>query len=171
MQRSSVRATVRDSHPDANVFRRGLGVLYEDIEVSTFIKDPSVFQFELWRMNATVSVFADQTFVRKCCLRILVESFGIRMSRRGIQIVVLFFDVFAVIAFVTINAKESLFQNRIATIPQGQSKAQATLTIRDTQQTIFAPAIRTASRLIVGKRCPWRAVRRLVFADRAPLPF
>ena len=59
------------------------------------------------------------------------------MSRGGIQIEVFLLNVLTMIAFVTVDAEQPFFQNRIASIPERQRETQAALTVGDTQQTVL----------------------------------
>jgi hypothetical protein len=70
----------------------------------------------------------------------------------------------------TAEAKEPLFQDGIAAIPQGQRETEATLTVTDPQQAIFTPAAGTAAGMIMREVGPGRTIGRVVFPYRAPLP-
>src|SRR5207244_10734754 len=63
-----------------------------------------------------------------------------------------------------------LLQDRIAATPQRQSEAHAAFPVADAHQAVFAPAVRTAARMIVGKIIPAGSIRRIIFAHSAPLP-
>ena len=93
-----VAATVvyRDQHQ--NVFRPGLGVLDEDVEVTVIVEDARVDQFELGLILAPPAVLLDQPGIGKFPLRVFVEVLEVRVRWRGVEIVVEFLDVLAVIA-------------------------------------------------------------------------
>ena len=93
------------------------------------------------------------------------------MRGRGIEVVVALLHVLAVVALGIGQAEEPFLEDRVAAVPEGQGEAQAALAIGDAQQAVFAPAVGPAAGLIVGKVAPGIAVRRVVFADRGPLPF
>ena len=93
------------------------------------------------------------------------------MRRRAVNVVIDLFDVFAVIALTIAQAKEPLFQNRIAAVPQCQRKTQDLVFVRDAANAVLAPSISTGARLIVSKIVPRIAIGAVIFADGAPLAF
>ena len=80
------------------------------------------------------------------------------MGGCGIEVVKIFFDVFAVVAFRAGEAEEPFLQNRIVRVPKCQGKTEPALAVGDTEQAIFAPAISAASGVIVGEIIPDVAV-------------
>jgi hypothetical protein len=54
------------------------------------------------------------------------------MSRRAVQVVIIFLDVFAVIPLVIGQAERPLLENRVLAVPQGERKAQPLAIIADT---------------------------------------
>jgi hypothetical protein len=87
------------------------------------------------------------------------------MRGRGIQIIVQFLDILAVIALMTCYAEQPLFQNRILAVPKGEGKADALVIIRDARNTILAPPICAGTRLLVREMAPSVAICRVIFAD------
>src|SRR6266545_1215281 len=116
-------------------------------------------------------VIFDQPRIRKLGLRILVQVLDVRVRRRRVEIEVVLFDVFTVIAFAAGQTEYALFQNRIATIPQRQRETHHLLTIADSGQTVFVPAVGARPRVIVWKIVPGSATGAVVFAHRAPGAF
>src|SRR5215813_7654195 len=102
-------------------------------------------------------------------LRILIKASHVRMRGRGVEVVVVFLDVLAVISFVAGQAEQALLENRIAPVPQRQRKAQPLVIIGDAAQPVLAPAIGARPRMIVRKILPGFAGRTVVLADGAPL--
>ena len=95
-----------------------------------------------------------EQIVRIFSLRIFVERFEIRVRRRRIEIEVDLFDVFGVIAFVPVEAEEPLLEDRVLPIPKGRRKAEPALPIANSQQAVFAPAIRAAASMVVREIIP-----------------
>src|SRR6516225_10220232 len=90
------------------------------------------------------------------------------MRRRAVEVEVIFFNVFAVIAFASSQAKQPLLENGILSIPQGKGKTDHLMAIGDTGNAVFIPAVRFRSGVIMGQVVPCRAVSAVVFADRSP---
>ena len=83
----------------------------------------------------------------------------------------MFLDVLAVIAFRSAAAEQTFLQNVILLVPQRDAQADPTLSITKAQQAIFAPAIGATAGMIMRKRVPAFAIRRIILADCAPLSF
>src|SRR5262245_19133671 len=77
-------------------------------------------------------------------------------------------DVFSVVAFVIRQAEQSLFQDRILAVPEGDTEAQELVAIAEPAERILAPAIRPAARVIVGEIFPGAAVSAVVFTHGSP---
>src|SRR4029077_4881344 len=60
--------------------------------------------------------------------------------------------------------------DRITPVPKRQGEANPLVTVADPADSVFSPAIRARSCVVVRKIFPGRPVRTVVFADRAPLP-
>jgi len=71
------------------------------------------------------------------------------MSRCRIEVEVILFDVFAVIAFVSGQAKKTLLEDRVLSVPEGRGKTQALV-----GQAIFIPTISARLCVIVRKILP-----------------
>src|SRR5205814_469365 len=93
------------------------------------------------------------------------------MRRRRVEVVIELLHVLAVIALRAGQTEESLLQNRIFAVPECEREAKPALSIRNTKQAVFAPAIRAAPRVIVRKIVPAISARRIIFANRRPLSF
>src|SRR5262249_50639344 len=164
-------ATIRHGDPDQDVVRRRLGVLHEDVKVTSFLEDPGVEQLELGVPLAAPAVLVEQPLIRELRLRILVERFEVRVRRRGIEIEVALLAILSVVALRAGQPEQSFLENGIAAVPQRQGKTQAALPIANPQQPVLAPAIGTAASMIVWKILPGRPVPRIILAHGAPLPF
>src|SRR4030095_9801010 len=112
----------------------------------------------------------DQSRVGKFHLWILVERLHVGMRRRRIEVEILLLHVLAVIALVAGETEKTLLQNRVATIPQSERKAQPAFTVRDAEQAILAPTVGAAAGVIVGEVFPAGPALRIILAHRRPLP-
>ena len=65
------------------------------------------------------------------------------MGWGGIQIVVEFLHVFAVIAFVVCQAKETLLNDGGFAVPEGKGKAKSAVSVGPSHEALLAPAIST----------------------------
>ena len=134
------------------------------------IENAGVEQFKFRIVLPAPRVFVHKLIVRKFRLRIFVQALAIRMRRRGIEVVIALLDIFAVISFGPGQAEQTLFQNRIALIPQRHDKAEPAFAIGEAQQAIFAPAIRPAARMIMREITPAIPVGGIILPNRSPLP-
>src|SRR5262245_55408838 len=92
------------------------------------------------------------------------------MRRRAVEVEVVLLDVLAVVALAVRESEETLLENRVLAVPQGQSKAEPLLVVGEPRQAVLAPAIRARPRLVMGEIVPGVAVLAVVLAHRAPLP-
>src|SRR5207302_1983837 len=78
-----------------------------------------------------------------------------------------FFHVFAVVAFVAVQAKQPFLKNGIAPVPECRRKTDALMIVRDSADAILAPAIGAGTRVIMGKIFPGCAVGAGILANGA----
>jgi len=90
---------------------------------------------------------------------------------RGVEVKVVFLDVFAVIPLVAGEAEEALLEDGILAVPKSEGETEAALAITPPQQPIFTPPVNSAARVIMRKIVPAFAISGIVFAYRAPLTF
>src|SRR5512143_968335 len=90
------------------------------------------------------------------------------MRRRGIEVVVIFLGVLAVISLIAGQPEQPFFQNRIAAVPEGQREAQTLVVVADSRDAIFAPAIRPQVRVLEWEKLPRGAVLAVILANRSP---
>ena len=162
-------AAIGDRDADQRVVGAGLGVLGRHVEVLAAGKDARIEQLELRGPFVVGAAGLDQLFVGKCRLWILIKSFEIGVRRRGVEIVIQFLDVFAVIALRPRQPEQSLFQNRVFLVPQGQGETEAAFAIGDPQEAVLAPAIGPAAGVFMRERAPRVAAGGIVLADGGPL--
>ena len=88
-----------------------------------------ILKFVLRLLDGAGSVRVDQVGIRVFSLRVFVH--GLEVGRRGggVHIVVELLDVLAVVAFFAAEAKETLLQDAILAVPNGQAKTQAALAV------------------------------------------
>jgi hypothetical protein len=93
------------------------------------------------------------------------------MRGRAVKVVVILFDVLAVVAFAVGEAEESFLEDRIVAIPEREAEAEALLVVGIAGDAVFTPAIGARTSLIVREIVPGGAIVAVVFADGAPLAF
>ena len=170
-QKRGIRTTIRNRQTYENVIGTVLGVFDCPIEVAPFVEDASVGQFELRLIQSTTRVPRPQLIVGKGALRIFVEGFRINMGGRGILIVVDFLAVLAVIALLAVESEKAFLDDRILTVPECGSEADAALPVADPKQSVLSPAIGPKVGMFEGKVIPGFALCGIVFSDCAPLAF
>ena len=171
VNRRRFRSAVEHFDADAQVFRPRFGILDKYIEIAVVVENIGVEQFVLRLTAGTLAVFFNELRVGKFRLRILVEILHVGMRGRRIQIEIILLHVLPVVPFGWHQAKQSFLQNRIAAIPQRQSKDQNLVAVGHGSQTILAPAIGFGARQIVRKEIPCFAIRAVILPHGAPGPF
>src|SRR6516165_1158937 len=140
------------------------------------ISDPNPRSFScrlgkrgVWRIAAAAPpVFGDEPFVRIGGLRVLVEIAQPAVARRSIDVEIIFLDVLAVVAFVAGQAEGTLFEDRVAAVPQRERETQTLLLVAQSAQPVLVPAIGAGARLVVAKMVPGIAMGAVILADGAP---
>src|ERR1700751_968478 len=125
-----------------------------DIAVEVFVKQNEVipvaiglFEFEL--VLSMAAVLLDQLRVRKFGLQIFVEIVHVRVRRGAVEVEGVFLNVLAVVAFVSCQSKQTLFEDRITLIPQRRRKKNNWATTGDTRQSILVPTVSSGTGMIV----------------------
>ena len=103
-------------------------------------------------------------------MRILVEHPHEGVARHAVQVVVVFLDVLAVVAFLVGQAEEPLLEERVAAVPEGERQAEVLKAVAEAGESVLVPAIGAAAGVVVGEMVPGVAVGAVVFADSAPGP-
>src|SRR5258708_5669192 len=91
------------------------------------------------------------------------------MRRCGVEVVVEFLNVFAVITLTVREAEKPLFQNRILPVPECQTQTETLIVVAQAGNAIFAPTIGTAARLVVTEIIPGSPVWAVILTNRSPL--
>ena len=171
VQAGILQAAIVDRDANQDVFRRSLGILDKNVEVTIIVEDPSVDEFVLQLVSGASLVGDDDVLVGIGPLRVLIQVLHVRVRGRAVQVEVIFLDVLAVVAFRIDESEEALFQDGIFPVPQCQGEAQQLLVITDTCKTVFPPAIGPRAGLIMGEVIPGIAVGAVVLTDGSPLTF
>ena len=103
-------------------------------------------------------------------LRVLVEILHVGMRWRAVEVEVIFFDVFAVVALAVGEPEEPFFENRVFPVPEGECKTEPLLFVADAPQTLLTPAIGPRTGLIVGEEIPGVTVVAVILPNGSPLP-
>jgi hypothetical protein len=156
---------------DQNVIWRLFDVLDIDIEVLVLIEDARIDEFVLKLFSVAFLAGLHEVVVRVGRLRILVQVLHVRVRRSAIQVEVILFDIFAVVAFAVGQAEQTFFQDGVFAIPESECKTEMLLVIGDTCQAIFTPAVSTGACLIVREIIPGIATFTVIFTNGTPLPF
>src|SRR5207249_3182072 len=169
MQVGGYGSTVVDGDPDQDVRRRVLRVFRDHIEVTVAFEHAGVGQLELRILFAAPSILLYEVGVRKLLLRVLVEGFEVRMRRRRVHVVVALLDVFAVVPLAVGEAKQPFLQDRVASVPQGDSETERLLLVADAHDAVFTPTVGAAAGRVVAERVPGSATGAVILTNRAPL--
>ena len=161
-------APVFNGNFDQDVFDVGLRIFHEHIEVAIVGKHSRVEKFKLWIALAATPVFRHQLVIRKRRVRIFIQKLHVRVSRRAVEVEVIFLHVLAVISLVAGEPKKAFLQDRVALIPHRKGKTDELMTIADSTQAVFIPAVGTRARMIVGEILPRRPMGAVVFANCPP---
>jgi hypothetical protein len=129
MERRRLGAAIDRFDANKDIVRRRLGVFDKNVEVAVIIEDAGIDQLVFQLVLAVSAIFLDEAGLRKLCVGILVEKLHVRMGRGGIEIEVVFLDVFAVVAFVAGEPKQALFEDRIFLIPERKRETDVLMTI------------------------------------------
>src|SRR6185437_469887 len=153
---------VRNRKPDEDVFGTRLGVLGENVEVPPLLEHPGVGELELAIIPAPAAILGHQLVVRERGLRVLVERLEVGVRGRRVEVVVALFHLLAVVAFWTGETEEPFLEDRIAAIPERQPEAEPALPVGDAEETILAPTVDPAARMVVREVVPAIAVGGVV---------
>ena len=63
------------------------------------------------------------------------------------------------------DAKETLLENRVLSIPEGEAKTEPLVIIRDARNSVFAPAICTGPSVFMREMAPCVTISRIIFTD------
>ena len=171
MNRRCKVASIRDRNANQDIVGSCFRVFREHIKISALIKNPGVREFKLGIVSPSPTILSDQLIVWELRLRILIQRLHVGMCWCGIEIKITLLHIFSVISFRSGQTEKSLFENLVLAIPEREREAQATFSIRDSQQPVFAPSIGTTSSMFMGKGVPAFTGRGVIFTHSSPLTF
>ena len=169
MKRSALWAAIGRADFDEHVFDIALGIFDEHVEIAALGKYASIEQLKFGSASTALGIFFDEPPVREFGLRILVEHAHVAVGRGGVEIEIIFFNIFAVIALRAGEAKEAFLQDGVAAIPKGQRETDHLMAVANAANAVFTPAIGAAIGMVEGKIVPGGAIGAVIFADGAPL--
>src|SRR6188472_4182167 len=148
--------------------RRGFRVRDVDRPIPPMIKNTGVRELKLRFVAGTSAVLMDQPLIRKRLLRIVISPAQPGMARQPIEIPPILLHVLAMYSLRPDKAEHALFHDRINAIPQRQRKTQIMMNIRQAGHTVFVPAVRPGSRMIMRKETPGITAVAVVLPHGAP---
>src|SRR5207302_1965293 len=131
-----------------------LGILYIDVEIAVGIEDAGIDDLEFRLLLTALRVLLRQTGVGIFGLRIFVEHPGVAVGRHGVEIIVKLLDVLTVIALAIAQAEQALLQDRVLAVPERDGEAQTLLPVAEPADSVLAPAIRAARRVLMREVVP-----------------
>ncbi len=162
------RPTVYHSDLDQNVFLGRLGVLDENVKITVIFKYPGVQKFVFKIVESAPPVFSEQVCVRKLGLGILVKHLHVAVRGGAVEIEIVLFDIFPVVALGVGQTKQPLLEEGIPAVPEGQGQAEILVPVADSGQAILIPAVDSAAGMLVGEEIPGFSVFTVIFAHRSP---
>ena len=152
------------------VIRAGLGVFHRDLEVAVLGEHSRILQLKLALVPAAPAVFLAQARIRELGLWVVVDGAHVAVRRRAGRVEIRLLHILAVVALGPGQAEQPFLQDGVAAVPHREAEAQPALAVGDAEQTVLAPAVGAAGRVIEGEIFPRLAVGRVILAHRAPLP-
>jgi len=135
------------------------------------IKDAGVEELILHLVAVAPLVRFHQVSVGIGSLGILVEILHVRVRRRAVEIEVVLLHVLAVVRLAVREPEDTLLEDGVLPVPQGQGKAEPLLVVGDAGDAVLAPAVSARAGMIVREEVPGVTPLAVVLTDRAPLPF
>ncbi len=161
---------VRRGDLDQNIVRPALRIFNLHVEIAVLGKSLRIGDFKLALQIRAMAIGLHQLPVGIGPLRIFIKRPLIRMGRHRIEIKVGLLHILPVIALRIRQPEKPFLEDRIGPVPQGRRKTETALAIRKPEQTVLAPAIGPAPRVIVRQIIPTVPARRIILANRPPLP-
>ncbi len=147
-----------------------LGIFGEDVEITSFIENAGVGELVFRIGTGAAAIFFDEIGVGKFALRIFVKAFEVGAGGGGIEIVIEFLHVLAVVSLVAGEAEKSLLQNGIFSIPERKREAKVLMVVANAQNAVFGPAVGSGACVIMRKIFPSSAVGAVILPHIAPGP-
>ena len=170
VERGGLGAAVDGGHPHQDVFRRGLGVLDDHVEVPVLVEQAGLDQLVLELAAVPASVLLEEPAVGELGLRVLVDVPHVAVARGVVDVEVVLLAVLPVVSLVAGQAEQPLLQDRIAAVPHGEGQADEAVAVGKPGDAILTPAVDPGASLVVVEVFPRGAALAVVFPHRAPLP-
>ena len=87
-------------------------------------------------------------------IRSYYEHLHVAVRRGAVEIEIVLFDIFPVVALGVAQTKQPLLEEGIPTVPEGQGQAEILVPVTDPGQAILIPAVDSAAGMLVGKEIP-----------------
>src|SRR6185503_17099583 len=116
MQFRGNRSTIGRSDSNQNVLGAALGIVHKDVEVSIVVEDTGVDEFKLGRTPVSRATAKHEFSIRERRLRVFVQVPHVGMRRSTVQVVVVVFNIFTVVAFVAGESENAFLQNWVAAV-------------------------------------------------------
>ena len=140
-----------------------------DYPVAVFIERAGVEKLVLHVPLVSPAVFLAQVLVGKSALGVVVTPPVPGVARESVEVPPVILHVLPVVSLATSQPVGPFFQDRVMTVPKGQTEAETLLDVTETGQAVLAPAVRPRSGMVVGEIGPGLPVRAVVLAHRPPL--
>lgn len=163
-----LRSGIADLDPDAEVKRRRLRVLGEDLPIASLIEDPGVAELVLGVVAAAAGALIDEPLVGKLALGIMVAPGKPGRGRGRIEVPPIVLGVLAVVALGSGQPEHALLEDGVLSVPKGQREAQVLIPVADSGESVIAPAIGPGAGVIVREIDPGLAVGAVVLPRGAP---
>ncbi len=176
MQFGDIRTPVHHRDPHQDIVGGGLGVFDRDVEVAAFGEDARIHDLVFGDVppvafGLAAGVLVDEVVVGESGLRVLVEHPHVGMGGGAIEVPPELLHVLPVVALFIGEPEHPLLQDGIAAVPQREREAPELAVVAETRDPVFAPAIGPRPGVVVRQVVPGVAIRAVVLAHRAPLPF
>lgn len=139
--------------------------LNKNIPITIIVENSCVKNLEFGDLAGTIDILRDELFIWKFLLWILVQEFHIRMRRCGVEIVVEFFYVFAMVSLLSRDAIKTLLENGVYTVPERHRETNALVIVGESSKTIFSPSISAGAGVLMREVSPSITISRVVFAN------
>ena len=149
VQRSGPVAAIGHFDPHHDIFFIHLRMFDEDVEVAIAIEHVQVEQREVGLLGAALPSHGDDRAIGKLALRVFVLKALVRVRWRIVEVEVELLDVLAVLSFGRGQTEETLFQDRIAAVPERRRHHQELVAIAPAGDRVLAPAVGFAAGFIV----------------------
>src|SRR5450432_3825949 len=133
------------------------------------IKYARVNEFKFRISFAPPFVFVNKPLIRVILLRIFIQHFHIGVGGCAVEIIVIFLNIFSMVALVSGKPEISFLQYWILFIPERQGETQNLVFITDTSDSLFPPTVRFTPGHIMTYKFPGGSIFTVVFSHGSPL--